>query len=216
MTEFAAGSWNGIGNIVKTGIFGGTFDPIHSGHLGVAAEVKSRLGLTEIMFVPAGQPWLNKAIPVAAAEHRYEMVRIAIADKSYFKLSRIEIDRAGPSYTVDTIAEVQGQPGSGSEIFFILGWDNLMELHMWREPSRLIKMCRLVAVHRPGVPRPDLNALEAGIPGISRRVIIMDKPVIDISASEIRDRAARGLAISHLVPGVVASYIKRHKLYINQ
>ena len=200
---------------MKTGIFGGTFDPIHSGHLGVAAEVKSRLGLTEIIFVPAGQP-LNKAIPVADAEHRYEMVRIAIAGKPYFKLSRIEIDRAGPSYTVDTIAEVQGQPGSSSEIFFILGWDSLMELCMWREPSRLIKMCHLVAVHRPGVPRPDLNALEAGIPGISQRVIIMDKPAIDISASEIRDRLASGLSISHLVPEVMASYIKRHKLYINQ
>jgi len=148
---------------VKTGIFGGTFDPIHNGHLGVAAEVKGRLGLTGIMFVPAGQP-LNKDMPVAAAEHRYEMVRIAIVDRPYFKLSRIEMDRAGPSYTVDTIAEVQGQPGSSSEIFFILGWDNLIELHMWREPSRLIKMCHLVAVHRPGVPRPDLDVLEAALP----------------------------------------------------
>ena len=199
---------------MKMGILGGTFDSIHNGHLGVAEEVKMRLDLTKIIFVPTGQPWLKKAIPVAAGEERVEMVRLAIADKPYFELSRIEIDRAGSSYTVDTIAEFKNISGTGSELYFMLGWDTLSELDRWREPERLVSMCYLVAAHRPGILRPDLKALEASIPGISERVIIMDNPVIDISASAIRDRVANGLSIRHLVPETVNRYIKEHKLYL--
>ena len=198
---------------MNIGVLGGTFDPIHMGHLVVAEEAKVRLKLAEVLFVPAGLPWLRVNSPLSAAEHRVQMVRLAIGDKPYFKLSTTEIERAGPSYTVDTIAELKGPLGAKDELFFILGWDCLAELPKWREPSRLITMCRLVAVPRVGSPAPDLNSLEASIPGLTNRVILLDKPRVDISASEIRDRVARGLSIEHLVPEPVARYIGEQGLY---
>jgi len=201
---------------MNIGVLGGTFDPIHRGHLILAEEVRAQLNLVEVLFVPAGQPWLKVDSPISHAEHRVEMVCLAIADKPYFKLSTIEIERAGPTYTVDTIAELKVQLGVGDELFFILGWDNLAELPRWQQPSRLVSMCRLVAVPRPGYPLPDLKALEASIPGLSQRVTLMDKPEVDISATEIRNRIARGLSIRHLVPEPVGEYIKQHKLYLAQ
>lgn len=199
---------------MNIGVLGGTFDPVHNGHLIVAEEAKTRLNLVEIIFVPAGQPWLKAAKPISPAEHRLQMLRLAIADKPYFKLSSIEIERTGPSYTVDTITELRDKFGSEDELFFILGWDSLAELPQWREPSRLIKMCYLVAVPRPGYPRPKLKTLEVIIRGLSQRVMLMKKPEIDISASAIRERVARGLSIRHLVPEPVNRYIKEHGLYI--
>ncbi len=199
---------------MNIGVMGGTFDPIHNGHLAVAEEVRSWLDLAVVLFMPAGQPWLKMDKPVSPAEHRVHMVRLAIADKPHLKLSTMEIERPGPTYTVDTMAELQAQLGAENDLFFILGWGSLAELPQWKEPLRLITMCHLVVVPRPGYPRPDLKALEALIPGLSQRVTLMDKPEIDISASEIRDRVAQGLSISHLVPEPVASYIKQNKLYI--
>ncbi len=198
---------------MNIGILGGTFDPIQLAHLAVAEEVRARLDLAEIIFVPAGQPWLKANSPISTAEHRIRMVRLAIADKPYFKLSTVEIDRAGPSYSVDTVAELQGQLGAGDELFFILGWDSLAELPLWREPSRLIQMCRLVAVPRPGCPPPDLDSLETTVPGLTDSTIILDLPEIDISASEIRQRVAQCLPIDHLVPEAVDKYIREHRLY---
>ncbi len=201
---------------MNIGVLGGNFDPIHIGHLILAEEVRARLDLAEILFVPAGQPWLKVYGHISAAEHRVQMVRLAIADKPYFRLSTMEIERAGLSYTVDTIAELQGQLDAGDELFFILGWDSLAQLPLWKEPSRLIRMCRLVAVPRPGYPVPDLKFMEPKVPGLSQRVILMDKPEIDISAFAIRNRVARGLSIGHLVPEPVDRYIKQHKLYLTQ
>ena len=199
---------------MNIGVMGGTFDPIHNGHLIVAEEVRTRLDLAEVLFVPAGQPWLKVYGHISAAEHRVQMVRLVIADKPYFRLSTTEIERAGYSYTVDTIAELLSQLGSGDELFFILGWDSLAELPKWKEPSRLIKMCRLVAVPRPGYPIPDLKFMEPKVPGLSQRVILMDKPEIDVSAFAIRNRIAQGLSIRHLVPEPVERYIREHRLYV--
>ena len=198
---------------MNIGVMGGTFDPIHNGHLIVAEEVRVRLDLAEILFVPAGLPWLKTDRAISAAEHRMQMVRLAVEDKPYFKLCAVEIERTGPSYTVDTIAELQSQFGAGAQLFFILGWDSLAELPQWREPSRLIKLCYLVAVPRPGCPPPDLSSLEAIIPGLSQRLTLLDTPEIDISASVIRDWVARGLSISHLVPEPVDRYIREQGLY---
>jgi len=200
---------------MKIGVLGGTFDPIHNGHLAVAEEVRARLNLGEVLFVPAGQPQLRTNSPISAAEHRLEMVRLSITGRPYFRLSTVEIERAGPSYTVDTIAELRRQFGSQDELFFILGWDSLAELPRWREPSRLvkIKMCYMVAVPRPGYPLPDLGSLEAQVPGLARRVIVLDLPRVDISASEIRQRASQGLPIGHLVPEPVDKYIREQGLY---
>jgi len=198
---------------MNIGVLGGTFDPVHNGHLIVAEEVKTWLNLAEIIFVPAGQPWLKVDRPISPAEHRLQMLRLALADKPHFKLSTVEIERAGPSYTIDTIAELQDKLDNGDGLFFILGWDSLAGLPQWREASRLIKLCHLVVAPRPGSPRPNLKALEASIPGISQRVMLMDKPEIDISALAIRDRVAQGLSVRHLVPEPVNRYIKQHKLY---
>ena len=198
---------------MNIGVLGGTFDPVHTGHVLVAEEAKARLNLAEVLFVPAGLPWLRGDSPVAAAEHRVHMVRLAIDDKPYFKLSTIEVERSGPSYAVDTIAELKGQLGAGDELFFILGWSSLAELPEWREPSRLITMCRLVTVPRVGFPAPDLDSLEASIPGLADRVILLDEPRVDISASEIRGRVSRGLPIDHLVPEPVERYIREQGLY---
>ncbi len=201
---------------MNIGVLGGTFDPIHKGHIVVAEETRARLNLAEVLFIPAGQPWLKEGSPILAAEHRVQMVRLAIADKPYFKLSTVEIDRAGPSYTVDTITELQAQLGAGDELFFILSRDTLAQLPQWREPSRLIEMCRLVAVPRPGYLLPDLNSLEAIISGLSQRLILLDKPEVDIGATEIRTRVAQGLSIRHLVPEPVDEYIRQHRLYLTQ
>jgi len=201
-----------MGGRMKLGVLGGTFDPIHKAHLAVAEEVRIRLGLAEILFIPAGRPWLKAGSPISAAEHRLEMVRLAIADKAYFKLSTLEIERAGPSYTVDTIVELKRQRAD-DELFSILGWDNFDQLPQWREPGRLITMCQLVVVPRPGYPVPDPERLEAIIPGLTQKVILMEKPEMDISAEEIRQRVTCGLPISHLVPGPIDRYIKQHQLY---
>jgi len=201
---------------MKIGVLGGTFDPIHLGHLIVAEEARARLNLPQTLFVPAGQPWLKTNNVISPAEHRVEMIRLAIADKPYFKLSTMEIERPGPTYTVDTIAALKGQLSPGAELFFILGWDNLIQLPQWREPSRLVKMCHLVAIPRVGYPTPDLTSLEAAIPGLSQSVILLEEPRIDINASEIRQRVARGLSISHLVPEPVERYIKQHRLYVTR
>lgn len=198
--------------MMNIGVLGGTFDPIHTGHLIMAEEARAQLNLAEVLFIPAGLPWMRASSSLSPAEHRVHMVRLAITDKPYFKLSTIEVERAGPSYTVDTITELKGRFGRG-ELFFILGWDSLAELPQWREPWRLIKMCRLVVVPRPGYSAPDLDSLEVGIPGLTERVILLDKPWVDISATEIRDRVAQGLPIDHLVPEPVARYIREQGLY---
>jgi nicotinate-nucleotide adenylyltransferase len=141
------------------------------------------------------------------------MVRLAIDNKPNLRLSTMEVERAGPTYTVDTIKELKKKLGAGDELFFILGWDNLVDLPRWHQPELLISLCRLVAVPRVGCLVPDLESLDEAIPGLSERVVMLDKPEIDISASVIRERVAQGLPISHLVPEAVEKYIKEQGLY---
>mgnify|MGYP001136656174 CR=1 FL=1 len=201
---------------MNIGVLGGTFDPIHMGHLIIAEEVRARLDLAEVLFVPAGEPWLKINNLISPAEHRVEMVRLAIAGEPSFKLSTMEIERGGPSYTVDTLAELNHQIGAEDKLFFILGWDNLNQLPRWHEPSRLVRMCRLVPVRRVGYSSPDLDSLEAAVPGLSQSITMLDTPQIEISSSEIRDRVARGLSIHHLVPEEVERYAKEHRLYVTK
>jgi len=198
---------------MKIGVLGGTFDPIHIGHLKVAEAVTTSLTLDEVIFMPAGQPWLKINNAISPAEHRLQMMRLALAGRANFRLSTMEIERPGPTYTVDTMAELERQLGEGDELFFILGWDNLTQLPQWHEPSRLIKLCRLVAVPRVDFSPPDLASLEAAIPGLEQRVILLEKPRIDVNASEIRRMVRDGLSIQNLVPEPVERYIKEHKLY---
>ena len=199
---------------MKIGILGGTFDPIHNGHIKVAEEVRSQLGLAIVIFVPAGQPWLKAGNAISAAEHRLEMLRLALADYPYFILALTEINRSGPSYTVDTIAEMRAELKAEDELFFILGWDSLSQVPRWKEPTRLIKLCRLVAVPRPGYSLPDIKKLKEKIPGLSESLILLEKPEIDISATEIRRKVAEGFSIHGLVPPSVEKYIEQHRLYV--
>ena len=198
---------------MKKGILGGTFDPVHNGHLAVAEEVRRQLSLDEVIFVPAGCPRLKPSEPLATPEQRVHMVRLAISGRPYYKLSTVEIERPGPSCSVDTVATLREQLGKEGELYFILGQDNLAELPRWREPERLVKLCHLVAVPRPGQPLPDLEALEASVLGLAESLIRLEAPHIDISASDIRGRVSRGLPIGHLVPEAVAGYIGEQGLY---
>lgn len=199
---------------MKIGILGGTFDPIHNGHLKIAEAARKKLGLNEVYFMPAAKTPLKEGISISAVEHRVKMVRLAIAGKPRFKLSTIELDRPGLSYTADTIAELRKKLGAETELYFIIGWDSLSQFARWREPARIIRMCRLVAVPRPGYALPEPKALEAAIPGISESLIVLDKPEIAISATEIRERVARGQSIRRLVPEEVAGYIQKNGLYL--
>jgi nicotinate-nucleotide adenylyltransferase len=199
--------------VVSVGVLGGTFDPIHNGHITIAEEVRRRLDLSYVIFIPAGQPWLKSQFPVTAATDRLEMVRLAIAPYPYFKLSRIEVDRQGPSYTVATLDQLQTELGAGNQLFFIMGWDTITQLPRWHEVSRLVKQCELVVIPRPDYPVPNLECLNQEIPGIAEHIILLDSPRLDISATDIRDRVARGQSISNLVPEVVEGYIKEKRLY---
>ena len=198
---------------MKVGILGGTFDPVHNGHLTVAEQVKSQLKMDEVIFIPAGQPWLKQDRLISPAEHRLDMLRLAVAGKPYFSISTIELDRPGNTYTIDTIDRLLAESGPEGELYFIIGWDKLAELHLWKDATGLLEKCCLVAVPRPGYALPDLRELEAAVPGATRRVVLLDSPLVDISASEIRQRVRQGLSISNLVPEAVALYIRRQALY---
>ena len=200
---------------MKIGILGGTFDPVHNGHLAIAGEAQAFLNLNEVLFLPAGQPWMKSDRPISPARHRIEMVRLAIRPEPCFKLSTMEVEYEGPAYSVDTIARMKATSAKASDIYFIIGWDNLNKLPLWKEPARLIEMCYLAAVPRPGYDRPDMKKLEAEIPGISKKVILMDKPCVDISATDIRRKVAQGLSIKGLVPEAVEKYIKEKGLYLS-
>jgi len=196
---------------VNIGVLGGTFDPIHIGHLVVAEEARIKFGLREVLFVPAGQPWLKLGRNITSAVHRVEMVRRAIADNLHFKLCTLEVERPGPSYTVDTLTMLRKQLGSEASLFFILGRDTLAELPLWKEPEKLVQLCRLVVAPRLG--SKDLKHLETAIPGLLDKVMQLDMPVIGISSSGIRQRIAQGLSIRYLVPAEVEKYITEHKIY---
>jgi nicotinate-nucleotide adenylyltransferase len=198
---------------MKIGILGGTFDPIHSGHLAIAEEARAYLNLTEVLFLPAGQPWMKSDKPILPGRQRIEMIRLALQGRPSFKLSTLEIEHRGPSYTVDTLAKLKAQSTAPADLYFIVGWDNLARIPLWKDPLKLIEMCFLAVVPRPGYDRPDMEKLEKELPGISKKVILMDTPRIDISATDIRNRVAQGLPISGLVPAAVEKYIKENGLY---
>src|SRR4030043_1324434 len=181
---------------MNIGVLGGTFAPVHSGHLVIAEEARLRFDLNKVLFVPAGQPWLKTNREITLAVHRVEMVKLAIAGNASFELLPIEIDRPGPSYSVDTVAALQQKLGPGAKIFFLIGWDSLAELPEWPAPARLIQLCKLVAVTRPGLSRPDLKSRATSVPGITQSVVWLDIPPINISSSDIRDRVVQGLSIT--------------------
>ena len=198
---------------MNVAVFGGTFDPIHNGHMMVADVVARQLS-AHVLFVPAGQPWLKANRRLAPPVNRVEMVNLAIGDDSRYSLSAVEIEKFGPSYTVDTICQLKGQLAPCDELYFVLGWDNLLSLPLWKEPEVLIRLCRLVAVPRIGYHVPDTTAMEKLLAGLSKRVVLLDEPEIDISSSVIRKRVYQGLPLENLLPQKVEDYIKAAGLYV--
>ena len=199
---------------MRIGIFGGTFDPIHYGHLVAAEEARAILGLERVLIVPAGQPPHKTARPITPAEHRVAMVQLAIASNPHFVLSRVDLDRPGPHYSVDMVARLRRALGPG-EVFFIVGMDSLMQLPTWHEPERLIGLCYIVGVNRPGYTY-DLAPLERAVPGIASHIRIVEAPQLEISSHELQERVRRGLPIKYQVPEPVEEYILQHKLYVDQ
>lgn len=196
----------------RIGVIGGTFDPIHYGHLAAAEEARVRMNLERVLFVVAGVPPHKLDEEVTPVEHRLAIVSLAIASNPHFEISRVDVDRPGPSYTVDTISLLRKQWGQETEVYFIMGLDSLVELPTWHHPQRLIQLCRLLAVKRPGF-ETDMAELEASVPGISSRVEIIDMPEVDISSSDLQQRVRDGLPIKYQVPEEVERYIMEHGLY---
>jgi nicotinate-nucleotide adenylyltransferase len=202
--------------IRRVGIVGGTFDPVHYGHLVIAEEVRVTLNLAEMVFIPAGQPPHKPGRIITAAQHRVEMLELAIASNPYFACSRLEVDQLGPSYTVDTLRRLREAWGINTALYFVVGWDSLEEFHTWYKPMEILALLTyLVAVRRPGyVEDGEYNAhVEACLPGISQRLLVVPAPLLEISSSDLRRRVAEGRPIKYQTPEVVEQYIIEHKLY---
>jgi nicotinate-nucleotide adenylyltransferase len=196
---------------MKVGVFGGTFDPVHIGHLVLAERAREALSLDRVVWLPAGDPWRKSDRAVSAAEHRIEMVRLAIAGNPAFELSKVEVERAGPSYSADTLAALAAAR-PGAELFFLLGLDALEDLTHWHEPHRILELAKVAAAAREG-RRRDAHELDALLLGLGARTVWFDMPRLDISATELRARAAAGRSLRYLVPDAVDAYIRARKLY---
>jgi nicotinate-nucleotide adenylyltransferase len=197
---------------VRIGVLGGTFDPVHLGHLVVAETAREAERLDRVLFVPAGRPWHRDRAPIASAADRLAMVEAAIAGNPGFAVSRVDIERAGPTYTVDTLEALLVQY-PGARLIFLLGQDALAQLGNWRDPGRLTELCEIVAVSRPGAPPVDLAALHPLIPDAPLRVRLLETPLIGISATMIRARVRAGHSIRYLTPDPVVAYIAQRGLY---
>ncbi len=184
---------------------GGTFDPVHHGHLVAASEVASVFGLDEVVFVPTGRPWQKSEREVAAAEHRYLMTVVATAANPRFTVSRVDVDRDGPTYTIDTLRDLTAQR-PGAELYFITGADALEQILTWKDSDELFSLAHFVGVTRPGHELDD-----AGLP--AGRVSLMEVPAMAISSTDCRARVARGEPVWYLVPDGVVQYIAKHGLY---
>lgn len=201
---------------MKIGVLGGTFDPVHNGHLGIAGSACRQLGLTRVLFVPAREPWLKGGRGIAPSRHRVEMIKLAIVSDKRYNISQVDLEREGPSYTVDTLSDLMREFGPATDLYFILGMDALEGLAGWNEPGRIVEMCHLVVARRPGVDMVDLKALEERLPGISEKVVVIDSELYNINSTDIRRRVAAGISIEGLAPDAVARYIRENGLYLEE
>jgi len=193
------------GAVRRIGIMGGTFDPIHHGHLVAASEVAGRFGLDEVVFVPTGQPWQKADVAVSPAEDRYLMTVIATASNPRFTTSRVDIDRAGPTYTIDTLRELRSQYGD-AELYFITGADALERILSWKDVDEMFELAHFVGVTRPGFELSDAHLPEDA-------VSLVTVPAMAISSTDCRARVAAGLPVWYLVPDGVVQYIAKRHLY---
>ncbi len=198
------------------GVLGGTFDPIHVGHLIIAQEVVSALRLDQLFFLPAGDPPHKRDHTITPAPQRVRMVELAIAGNPAFALSLVDVERPGPSFTVDTLKLLHEQWGPETTIAFVIGWDMLDDLLTWHDPAGVVQQVdKLIAVHRPGYQvDPDyLAQLEKAIPGLKSRLTPLEAPQIAISSSDLRERVASGRTVRYQIPEAVEQYILTHGLY---
>lgn len=204
------------GRTGRIGIVGGTFDPIHIGHLAIGELAREALGLDEVWYLPAREPVLRAVRPQASIADRLAMVELAIADNPHFDVCTAEVERPGPTYSVDTLEALvaDGEAiGIEPDFTFILSAEAYAVLPAWRSPARLIELCRLAVVPRAGAAPADPAAVDRLVPGAAARTIVLDGPTLDISGSSIRARLAAGRSIRYLVPEAVIAYISDHHLY---
>jgi nicotinate-nucleotide adenylyltransferase len=185
---------------------GGTFDPIHHGHLVAASEVANRFALDEVVFVPTGRPWQKGDVPVSTAEDRYLMTVIATASNPRFQVSRVDIDRPGPTYTVDTLRDIRAVYGEDAELFFITGADALEKILSWKDAAEMFKLAHFIGVTRPGFTLSD-----AHLPADT--VTLVPVPAMTISSTDCRARVAAGKPVWYLMPDGVVQYIAKRRLY---
>ncbi len=190
----------------KIGVLGGTFDPVHIGHLIVAQEAADLCGLEQVLFVPAAVPPHKRGPEIADAELRCQMVQLAISDNPRFALSRVEIDREGVSYTVDTLRLLQASYGSDTRLYLIVGRDNAEEMSTWSQPRELVQLAQVVVADRP-------NAGAGGDPDLLKRMTFLDTARLELSSTEVRQRVAAGRSFRYLVPDDVADLIHSQQLY---
>ncbi|MBP7072091.1 MAG: nicotinate-nucleotide adenylyltransferase [Clostridia bacterium] len=198
----------------RIGIMGGTFDPIHYGHLAAAEAARVEFGLCKVIFMPAGNPPHKQSQKISDAEHRYRMTALATSSNSGFEVSRLEVDKAGITYTFDTMEELRSIYGEAPEIYFITGADAVLELLTWYKIGELLTLCKFIAVTRPGF---DIWKLEQKIAEISSKydgeIICLEVPLLEISSTDIRERIKNGKPVKYLLPEEVEAYIHKNGLY---
>jgi nicotinate-nucleotide adenylyltransferase len=188
---------------------GGTFDPIHYGHLVTAEEALVQFALDEVVFVPTGVPWMKEGRGVSPAEDRYLMTVIATASNPRFRVSRVEVDREGPTYTIDTL-RMLGEENPDAELYFITGADAMLEIFEWKESEEVLTLAHFIAATRPGY---DLARFEKAAPTRHPNVSLMNIPALAISSTDVRARVGEGRPIRYLVPEGVKSYVEKAGLY---
>ena len=198
---------------MRIGVLGGTFDPPHYGHLVIAQEALVVLQLAQVLFVPAKDPPHKLHQRYSLAEHRLRMVELAIASNPGFAISRVDLEREGPSYTVDTLACLRRQLGPEAEFYFLMGMDSLAGILTWYRPAEILAQAYLAVATRPGYG-VDLQALESILPGITHRTRILEAPELAIASHDLQRRIRLGLPIRYQVPDSVEAYIKEHGLYL--
>jgi nicotinate-nucleotide adenylyltransferase len=199
--------------IRRLGVLGGTFDPIHHGHLVAAQEACYQLGLDRLLFVPAGSPPHKPSAPLTHARHRLRMIELAIADRPSFGLSRVDVARPGPQYTADTLQLLKEEWGPDTTLFFVEGADSLTQILEWHDPQRIVELAEIAVVDRPGVEL-DVDRLEQYLPGLAARLHPVQMPLLDISSTDLRRRVREGRPIDYLLPHPVRDYILEHDLYL--
>jgi nicotinate-nucleotide adenylyltransferase len=200
-------------SLQRLGIFGGTFDPIHLGHLVIAEEALNSLKLDRVLFIPARISPFKLGLVSVCAENRLRMVELAIADNAAFQVSRLEIDREGPSYTVDTLRQLRSEYGSVPVFYLLMGTDSLMTIASWHRAQELTKLAQIIAYTRPGIAL-DLEELDRQVPGLAAATHLLDAVKLEISATDLRSRIRAQRTIRYLVPSPVEEYIREHDLYL--